>query len=142
VICGPEGLPEPQQPGLTNEYCPGQSACPSDGGAASTGREAGESLRLLGEGFDPLDGGMTWAAAGPGDHAVHRILLALEDGLDGAVWPVPHPTCNALLPSDPATGVPIKHALNHAVDDHPSAYHSRQITGCIIPGPAAALVRW
>ena len=109
---------------------PGPCACPSDSGGASPDREAGESVRLLGEGFNPLDGGMRWAAAGPRDHPVHRILLALEDGLDGAVWPVPHPAGNALLPSDPATRVPIKHALNHAVDDHPPAYHSRQITGC------------
>src|SRR4029453_876999 len=86
---------------------PGPCACPSDSGAASPDREAGESLRLLGEGFDPLDGGMRWAAAGPRDHPVHRILLALEDGLDGAVWPVPHPTGNALLPSAPRTRVPI-----------------------------------
>jgi hypothetical protein len=75
--------------------------------------------------------------AGPSDHPIHRILLALEHGLNGAVWPIPYPTGDALLPGDAATRIPIEHALNHAVDDHPPAYHSRQVTGCINPADGA-----
>jgi len=86
--------------------------------------EAGVAAGLLLVDVHPLDPGVPRPMPSPLHHAVDGLLRPLEERLDGAVRPVPHP------PTDPgplrlsAATVPEEHTLDESVDHDTTADHS------------------
>jgi ferredoxin len=59
---------------------------------------------------------------GERDQALDGAFLSLEDGFDGAVPVVTHPTTDVVLLRQPPRGVAEEDALDAAVDDHSLAH--------------------
>lgn len=92
-----------------------------------TGRSANVEARLAARlgvlDVNPVDICVAGAFATPVAHGFDRIGLALENGFDGAVRPIPHPARHARPNRGIAAAVAKEHALHAAVDDHMSTDH-------------------
>jgi hypothetical protein len=62
-----------------------------------------------------------------GDQPLDRLALALEDGLDGSLRGVSHPSGDPALLREPPRRVAEEDALDAAVDDEAAADHGRTV---------------
>src|SRR5205085_11024843 len=67
--------------------------------------------------LDVVDAGAGRAPAAPRDHRLDRVAPALEDRLEGAVWPVRDPAGDAERPRPPPRFVTEEDTLDAAADD-------------------------
>ena len=82
------------------------------GGRRLADVEAGEPFGLLVVDLDVLDVGVARPAANELDHPLHRVIVALEDGLDRAIGAVGHPAGNAGGPGCASRGIAKEDSLH------------------------------
>ena len=73
---------------------------------------------------DMVDAGARWPVTTPRDHGGDRVIVALEDRLDGSVVAVADPTVDADPRCLALTRVPEEHALHPAGGDHTPSDHA------------------
>src|SRR3954447_23645642 len=85
--------------------------------------ESVQTLRLRLGHLDVLDVRMAGPAADELDHPLERVLVALEDRLDGAVATVADPTGDTRAACFTLRRVPEEHTLHATTRDYPAPDH-------------------